>query len=133
MRTSDETRSDADQVLVMNNERFVVPEILFRPDDIGKLCSVGTSLFFNSVLGLQQMGLASTIAYVISLLPEDLHEMFWANIGLIGGNTKLPGFHVRLSVLRSCFLNDIALTMVDQVTGATTFSALELRNSDIRE
>lgn len=80
VRTSDETRSDADQVLVMNNERFVVPEILFRPDDIG----------------LQQMGLAFTIAYVISLLPEDLHEMFWANIGLIGGNTKLPGFHVRL-------------------------------------
>lgn len=133
MRTSDETRSDADQVLVMNNERFVVPEILFRPDDIGKLYSVGTSLFFNSVLGLQQMGLAFTIAYVISLLPEDLHEMFWANIGLIGGNTKLPGFHVRLSVLRLCFLNDIALTMVDQVTGATTFGALELRNSDIRE
>lgn len=27
---------DAYQVLYMNNERFSVPEILFRPDDIGK-------------------------------------------------------------------------------------------------
>jgi len=49
------------------------------------------------------MGLASTVAHVISLLPEDLSEMFWANIGLIGGNTKLPGFRARLSVLRLPF------------------------------
>lgn len=27
--------TDNDQVLVMNNERFTVPELLFRPDDIG--------------------------------------------------------------------------------------------------
>ena len=26
---------DTDQILVMNNERFTVPELLFRPDDIG--------------------------------------------------------------------------------------------------
>jgi len=36
VRALDETRSEAGQVLVMNNERFVVPEILFRPDDIGE-------------------------------------------------------------------------------------------------
>lgn len=80
VRAPDDARLDTDQVLIMNNERFVVPEILFRPDDIG----------------LEQMGLASTIAHVISLLPEDLQGMFWANIGLIGGNTKLPGFRERL-------------------------------------
>ena len=26
---------ESDQILVMNNERFTVPELLFRPDDIG--------------------------------------------------------------------------------------------------
>ncbi|KAF9065180.1 actin family [Rhodocollybia butyracea] len=71
---------DSEQVLVMGNERFSVPEILFRPDDIG----------------LNQSGLASTIAISISCLPEDLQPMFWENIGLIGGNTKFPGFQERL-------------------------------------
>ncbi|THU92450.1 actin-like protein ARP6 [Dendrothele bispora CBS 962.96] len=72
--------SDSDQILFMNNERFTVPEIIFRPDDIG----------------LDQSGLAATISVSISLLPEDLQGMFWANIGLIGGNCKFPGFRKRL-------------------------------------
>ncbi|KAF9465310.1 actin-related protein Arp6 [Collybia nuda] len=72
--------TETDQVLVMNNERFSVPEVIFRPDDIG----------------LDQSGLAATIALSISSLPQDLQGMFWANIGLIGGNTKFPGFRGRL-------------------------------------
>jgi actin-related protein 6 len=36
IRQPDDLRADSDQVLVMNNERFSVPEPLFRPDDIGK-------------------------------------------------------------------------------------------------
>ncbi|KAJ3813542.1 actin family [Lentinula aff. lateritia] len=76
----------SEQVLVMKNERLSVPEIIFRPDDIG----------------LNQSGLASTIAESIACLPEDLQPMFWENIGLIGGNTKFPGFRERLlSELRS--------------------------------
>ncbi|KAI9058563.1 actin-like protein Arp6 [Trametes sanguinea] len=68
------------QTLIMNNERFTVPEILFHPTDIGY----------------------AAVAESISLLPEDLQGMFWANIGLIGGNTALPGFRQRLtSELRS--------------------------------
>lgn len=35
VRKPDDIVSDEDQVLVMNNERFVVPELIFRPDDIG--------------------------------------------------------------------------------------------------
>ena len=45
------------------------------------------------------MGLAKTIAYSISLLPEDLRGMFWAHIGLVGGSTKFPGFRDRLYVV----------------------------------
>jgi actin-related protein len=49
--------------------------------------------------GLEQMGLAQAIANSISHLPEELHGMFWGNIGLVGGNTKLPGFVPRLCVI----------------------------------
>lgn len=48
--------------------------------------------------GLEQVGLAQAIAHSISLLPEELHGMFWGNIGLIGGSTKFPGFVPRLCV-----------------------------------
>ncbi|OBZ68644.1 Actin-like protein ARP6 [Grifola frondosa] len=81
-----ESLEEGFQVLYMNNERFTVPEIIFHPTDIG----------------LRQSGIAETVAACISLLPEDLQGMFWANIGLIGGSTKFPGFRERLmSELRS--------------------------------
>jgi actin-related protein 6 len=103
----------------MNNERFTVPELLFRPDDIGAYPEVhfSTNLVLaktgwciidhphryipdidNPIIGLDQAGLPATIAHSISLLPSDLQGMFWANIGLIGGNAKFQGFRERLSV-----------------------------------
>ncbi|KDR83036.1 hypothetical protein GALMADRAFT_58042 [Galerina marginata CBS 339.88] len=80
VRHSDDIITETDQILVMNNERFTVPELIFRPDDIG----------------IDQAGLPFTIAHSISLLPSDLQGMFWANIGLIGGSTKFSGFCDRL-------------------------------------
>jgi len=38
------------------------------------------------------------VANSISSLPQDLQGMFWANIGLIGGNVKFEGFGRRLYV-----------------------------------
>jgi len=35
VRTADSIKSDTDQVVYMNNERFCVPEVLFRPSDVG--------------------------------------------------------------------------------------------------
>ncbi|KAI0657259.1 actin-like protein Arp6 [Cubamyces menziesii] len=81
IRRAGETLDDSRQTLVMNNERFTVPEILFHPTDIGY----------------------ATVAASISLLPEDLQGMFWANIGLIGGNTALPGFRQRLPILEAYY------------------------------
>lgn len=80
VRRTDEPLEAQAQVMHMNNERFTVPEILFRPDDIG----------------LGQSGIASTVAQSVALLPKDLQGMFWAHIGLIGGNAKFPGFRQRL-------------------------------------
>jgi len=36
VRSQEDIITEADQILVMNNERFTVPEIIFRPDDIGR-------------------------------------------------------------------------------------------------
>jgi len=80
VREENEMSTNNEQVLVMNNERFSVPEIIFRPDD----------------LGIDQTGLPGTISLSISSLPSDLQGLFWANIFLIGGNTKFPNLCSRL-------------------------------------
>lgn len=51
-------------------------------------------------LGLDQSGLADTITASIVSLPADLRGLFWANIGLIGGNFDIPGIETRLWVHR---------------------------------
>lgn len=96
VRQAGEKLDESSQVMYMNNERFTVPEIIFHPDNIG----------------LDQCGLASAVAASIHLLPEDLRGMFWANIGLVGGNTNLPGFKERLmSELRSLAPDDIEVVV----------------------
>lgn len=37
--------------------------------------------------GIQQMGIAETVAHVIGLMPADEQGLFWANIGFMGGLT----------------------------------------------
>ena len=100
IRDPDEMPVDNEQVLYMENERFSVPEVLFQPAYLGKLVKAVYSVPLVSYLspGLQQAGLASTITQSIALLPEEIQGMFWANIGLIGGNCKISGFSRRLCV-----------------------------------
>jgi len=69
-----------EQVLRMNNERFMVPEALFHPAD----------------LGLNQAGLAETIVQSITATHEDLHGLLYSNILLTGGTASCPGFKERL-------------------------------------
>jgi len=86
IKRRDEILTDEEDVVRMGNERFAVPELLFRPSDIG----------------LSQTGISGTIADSIASLPEDIQGLFWANIVLIGGNVKYAGFRNRLfSELRS--------------------------------
>lgn len=35
IREPNDTLVNGDQILVLNNERFAVPEIIFKPDDLG--------------------------------------------------------------------------------------------------
>jgi actin-related protein len=69
-----------EQVLVMNNERIAVPEILFHPSDIG----------------VPQAGVAETIAQSIACAPRELQSWLYANIVLTGGNTLFPNYPQRL-------------------------------------
>jgi len=104
VREHNEMPTNNDQILVMNNERFTVPELIFRPDD----------------LGLDQMGLAAAIAFSIGLLAEELQGLFWANIALIGGNTKFPNFRARLlNELRSLAPVDCEVTIYESAEPIT--------------
>ncbi|KAI8819652.1 actin-like protein ARP6 [Fimicolochytrium jonesii] len=74
------SKSADEQVLIMNNERFTVPEILFNPSDIG----------------IEQAGLAEAIYQAVSQTDSDLQPLLYANVLLTGGNARLPGFAKRL-------------------------------------
>lgn len=70
----------SEDVLVLGNERFTVPEILFNPGDIG----------------MKQAGISDIVLESLSVLPTGLHPAFLANILVVGGNCLLPGFMERL-------------------------------------
>ncbi|KKK11879.1 actin-like protein [Aspergillus rambellii] len=70
----------SEDVLVLGNERFAVPEILFTPSDIG----------------MKSAGIPDIILQSLSVLPTGLHPAFLANVLVVGGNSLLPGFLDRL-------------------------------------
>jgi actin-related protein 6 len=70
----------SEDVLVLGNERFAVPELLFSPGDIG----------------MQSAGIPDTILQSLSVLPTGLHSAFLANVLVVGGNALIPGFMERL-------------------------------------
>lgn len=75
-----------EHILTIGNERFVVPELLFSPSDIG----------------MQQQGVCGTILQSLDALPAGLKQAYLANILVTGGTGNLPGFVERLEAdLRS--------------------------------
>ncbi|KAL4902844.1 actin-like protein arp6 [Aspergillus multicolor] len=75
--SADHLNEDA---LILGNERFAVPEILFTPSDIG----------------MKSAGIPDIILQSLSVLPTGLHPAFLANVLVVGGNSLLPGFMERL-------------------------------------
>lgn len=72
----------AEDVLTLRNERFVVPELLFNPSDIG----------------IRQPGLADMVMQSLSVLPIGLWPGLLANIVVIGGNARFENFIQRLQM-----------------------------------
>ncbi|AEO64469.1 uncharacterized protein THITE_2072790 [Thermothielavioides terrestris NRRL 8126] len=71
-----------EDVLTLRNERFVVPELLFNPSDVG----------------LSQPGLADLVMQSLSVLPIGLWPGLLANIVVVGGNARLENFIQRLQM-----------------------------------
>ncbi|KAL6778581.1 hypothetical protein ACKKBF_B15355 [Auxenochlorella protothecoides x Auxenochlorella symbiontica] len=83
-----------DTALVVNSERFMVPEAIFHPSGIG----------------LEQAGLAETIAAAVQAAHPTLHGLLYSNVLLTGGTTTCPGFKERLeSELRPLVPDDYQL------------------------
>lgn len=74
------TPASTEDVFVLRNERFTVPELLFHPTDIG----------------LQQPGLPDVVAQCVHALPVGLWPALLANVVVVGGCAELPGFVQRL-------------------------------------
>uniref|UniRef100_A0A914W9Q4 Actin-related protein 6 n=1 Tax=Plectus sambesii TaxID=2011161 RepID=A0A914W9Q4_9BILA len=93
---------DGEQILKLNHERFAVPEILFRPSDVG----------------IDEMGIAEAIAYcIMTKCPEPVRARLFKNIVLTGGNVLFEGFRKRLETeVRSLApqLYDVRLIQADQ-------------------
>lgn len=66
--------------VALNNERFLVPELLFHPSDIS----------------LPQAGVAELIHDAVRAVHPDLHGLLYSNIILSGGSCCCPGFKDRL-------------------------------------
>ena len=69
-----------DLTVALNNERFLVPELLFNPSDIS----------------LPQAGVAELIHDAVSAVHPDLHGLMYSNVILSGGSCCCPGFKDRL-------------------------------------
>ncbi|KAI5815180.1 actin family [Pyronema omphalodes] len=72
-------RGDDEQVMVLANERFTVPELLFNPADVG----------------VKQAGVAECVLQSLEMVPERYRPLLLANIVLTGGNAAIPGFQER--------------------------------------
>jgi len=85
-----------EHILTIGNERFVVPELLFTPSDIG----------------MQQDGLCGTILQSLNALPVGLRQVFLANVLVVGGTSMTPGFVERLEAeLRSVVDDEMVVRM----------------------
>ena len=95
-----------EQCLRMGNERFMVPEALFHPADIG----------------LNQAGVAEVVTQAVRSVATDLRAMMYANVIVAGGCAAFPGFKERFEAeLRPLVPTDEALTV--EVSTSPTLDA----------
>lgn len=80
LRPATDHQAMREEVFPLGNERFVVPELLFNPTDIG----------------MPESGIPETVMQSLQSLPTALHPAFLGNIMLVGGNTLIKGFAERV-------------------------------------
>lgn len=75
-----EAGNNAEQLLLVNSERFMVPEALFNPSDIG----------------IEQAGVCETAALAVRACHPVLRPLLTRNVLLMGGTAQCPGFGARV-------------------------------------
>ncbi|ETN45624.1 uncharacterized protein HMPREF1541_09456 [Cyphellophora europaea CBS 101466] len=71
---------NAEVSMVLGNERFTIPEVIFHPSDIGS----------------KQPGLGDLVMQSIAVLPPLVQATMLSNVLVIGGNANIPGFVERV-------------------------------------
>mmetsp|Transcript_9594 Transcript_9594/g.24048 ORF Transcript_9594/g.24048 Transcript_9594/m.24048 type:complete len:194 (+) Transcript_9594:2-583(+) len=69
-----------EQVLPLANERFLVPEVLFSPSDVG----------------ITQAGVAEAVLQAVEACPPDIQPLMTSSIILVGGSACFPNFRERI-------------------------------------
>lgn len=102
-------KSGDEQVLVLENERFSIPEVLFDP---------------KGHVGLDQAGVAELVAQSIHASPLDYQPLLWSNVIVAGGTANLPNFVERFtSELRKWAPSDIPLRVSTNPSGTSEETA----------
>ncbi|KAJ3099866.1 Actin- protein 6, partial [Phlyctochytrium planicorne] len=70
-----ENKSDADQCVRMGVERFMVPELMFNPSNIG----------------IPQAGLPEAVSSALSIFDDDDRGPYFNNVVVCGGNFNFKG------------------------------------------
>ena len=70
----------APQIVNMNHERFMVPEVYFNPSDVG----------------MNQAGIAELVMQSCESLDPSLTSLLLSNVVVVGGSSLFPGFVERL-------------------------------------
>lgn len=91
------------QVLILDNERFSIPEALYDP---------------AGHLGLEQSPLPETVASSIFCCPSEYQPILWSNIVLCGGTANLPNTEKRLfEELRKLAPSNVPVTLHKSIGG----------------
>ena len=113
VREENEALEEGEQVLVMNNERISVPELLFTPSDAG----------------LPQAGAAEIIWQAIEACPEPVRPALSANVVLVGGNCRFRNFRERLVAELRPLINeffDLNVSIPDDPVKAAMRNAVQM-------
>lgn len=97
VRSRTEQSDPDDQILILANERFNIPEVLFNPSDIG----------------VSQAGISEVIMQSLQTVPDrDVRALLLGNTVFVGGSIKFAGFQERVSrELRSLAPDDAFLRL----------------------
>lgn len=100
------------QSLRLANERFVIPELLFHPSDVGiRQVTVAYLLIARLPSWLRpQMGIPEAVMESIRACPPETVPHIFPNIVVVGGCALFPGMQTRMEMeIRALAPDDVSV------------------------